>query len=147
MRIDTYVDIMNYFFIGLFLFSILMGIVAIWKRIKKKPLKYGWIIPFTMVYSIFALYNTFIAYIAYDDISDPNYSRYENWKLYNFILNDLKMLILWLFIGVIFSVIFSRKQYKISNCSKKSLNCHIVKILSIWLFIGIIFCFMFLVRL
>ncbi|MFG6369063.1 MAG: hypothetical protein K1W16_11675 [Lachnospiraceae bacterium] len=147
MRIDTYVNIMKYFFVGLFLLSILTGIVAIWKRIQKKPLKYEWISPLTMIYSIFGLCNTFLAYIAYDDISDPNYSRYENWGLHNFILNDLKMLILWLFISVIVFVIFSRKQCKISNRSENLFIRYIVKTLSIWLLIGIICCFMFLVKL
>ena len=41
MRIDTICGYNELFFIGLFLFSILMGIVAIWKRIKKKPLNMG----------------------------------------------------------------------------------------------------------
>ncbi len=78
MCIDIYVSIMEYFFSRLFLLFTFIGIIAIWRRMRKKPLKYGWVIPLIMVYSIFALYNIFIASIAYDDISDPNYSRYKS---------------------------------------------------------------------
>mgnify|MGYP007033928682 FL=1 len=143
MCIDIYVNIMEYFFSRLFLLFTFIGIIAIWRRMRKKPLKYGWVIPLIMVYSIFALYNIFIASIAYDDISDPNYSRYKSWELHDFILNDLKMLIVWLIIGVIFYFKFSRKQCLIRNHSDNPLNSYAVKILIIWLLISIIFYFVF----
>ena len=36
-------------------------------------------------------------YVAYDDISHPNYGRYENWGLNDFISHDIKTLIILLF--------------------------------------------------
>ncbi|GFI23581.1 hypothetical protein IMSAGC011_02370 [Lachnospiraceae bacterium] len=113
MEIEIYVNIILYLYIGLFLLSIFTGIIALWKRIRKKSLKYAWVIPYLILYSLFALFNTFIAYNSYDDCSNPNYSRYENWKLPNFILNDVKMLIIGLFFGGIFYFVFVRKKCNI----------------------------------
>lgn len=111
MNIETYGRVMGIIFIDLFIVSVLAGIIAIgYTIIKRKPLKYGWIIPCVIVYSVFALFNTFVPFIAYDDISDPNYSRYEDWELPDFILNDIKMLLIWVFIGILIYFRFSKKK-------------------------------------
>lgn len=112
MSIDTYTTVMTYFYVGLFLLSILIGIVAIWNRIQKKPFKFSWAIPCSIFYSIFAFTGTSTAYIAYDDIADPNYWIYKNWKLQDFVFNDIKMLIIWLCIGALVYWIFGRKERK-----------------------------------
>ena len=65
-----------------------------------------------MLYSIFAAVSTSTAYIAYDDLADPNYPKFKDWKLLDFVLNDIKMLALWLFIGVVLYLIFGRKECK-----------------------------------
>lgn len=115
MSIEAYTTIMTYFYVGLFLLSILTGIVAIWMRIRKKPLKFSWVIPCSILYSIFAFTGTATAYIAYDDIADPNYWLFKNWKLQDFIFNDIKMLIIWLFIGALVYWAFGRKERKRST--------------------------------
>lgn len=111
MNIETYGWIMCIIFTGLFAVSVLAGIIALgYNIVKRKPLKYGWIIPCVIVYSVFALFNTFVPSIAYDDISHPNYSRYEGWSLPDFILNDIKMLLLWVFIGIFLYFRFHKKE-------------------------------------
>lgn len=112
MSIETYATVMTRFYTGLFLLFILAGIVAIWKRIRKKPLKFSCLIPCSIFYSIFAFTGTATAYIAYDDIADPNYRIFKNWKLQDFVFNDIKMLIIWLFIGALVYWIFGRKERK-----------------------------------
>ena len=103
---------MTYFYVGLFLLSILTGIVAIWMRIRKKPLKFSWVIPCSILYSIFAFTGTATAYIAYDDIADPNYWIFKNWNLQDFVFNDIKMLIIWLFISALVYWVLGRKERK-----------------------------------
>lgn len=116
MSIEAYGRIMCIFYIGLFLVSVLVGIIAVgYTILRKKPLKYGWIIPCITVYSIFALCNTFVPSIAYDDVSHPNYSNYENWQHFNFILNDIKMLLIWLIIGILIYFVFRRKKVETSQ--------------------------------
>ena len=114
MSIETYADIMMKFYIGLFLLSVFAGVIAIWSKIRKKTLKYWWLIPCTIIYSIVAVFNIFIACIAYDDPADPNYRIYKNWELKDFILNDIKVLIIWLFIVVLLYLVLRRKEYKTS---------------------------------
>lgn len=101
MSIETYADIMMKLYMGLFLLSVLAGAAAILSKIKKKTLKYRWFIPCTMIYSIVAVFHVFIAFIAYDDPADPNYRIYENWELQDFILNDIKLLLIWLLLVVL----------------------------------------------
>lgn len=112
MSIETYADIMMKFYMGLFLLSVFAGVAAIWSKIRKKTLKYWWLIPCTILYSIVAVFNVFIASIAYDDPADPNYRIYQNWKLKDFILNDMKVLIIWLFIVGLLYLVLRRKEYK-----------------------------------
>lgn len=114
MNIETYADIMMKFYMGLFLFSVFAGAAAIWSKIRKKTFKYWRLIPCTILYSIVAVFNIFIAFIAYDDPADPNYRIYQNWKLPDFILNDIKVLIIWLFIVVLLYLVLRRKEYKTS---------------------------------
>lgn len=110
MSIETYTTIMIFSYTGLFLFSIIAGIVLIWDRIRKRTLRYFWTVPCVMYYSIFALFNTFVPAIAYDDLADPHYLIFQNWKLHDFILNDIKMLVEWLFIGLLLYLLFERAK-------------------------------------
>lgn len=115
MSIETYTTIITRFYIGLFLLLVFAGIAALCKKIRKKPLKCWWLIPYSMIYSIFALCNTFIAFIAYDDPADPNYRRYQNWELHDFVFNDMKTLMVWLLIGGSLYFLFERKHLKIKR--------------------------------
>lgn len=110
--IETYSAIMAYLYTGLFLLSVLAGLLAVWNRIRKRAFPYWWVVPYSAVYSIAALCNTFIAYLAYDDISHPNYERYANWKLHHFILNDVRMLAAGLLIGAGLFFLHKRKESK-----------------------------------
>lgn len=110
MNIETYTDIMIRLYIGLFLFSVFASFITIRSKIRKKTLKYWWLIPCTIPYSIVAVFNVFVASIAYDDHADPNYKIYQNWKLQDFILNDIKVLLIWLFIVVLLCLVIKRKS-------------------------------------
>lgn len=112
MSIEAYADTMIYFHMGLFLLLIIIGVVAIWNRIRGRAVKHGWIIPYAVCYSISAFYGTFTAFIAYDDPADPNYGIYEGWKLCDFVLNDIKRLLIWFVIGVLLYFAFERKECK-----------------------------------
>ena len=101
MSIVTYTLGIAWFYIGLFLLFVLAGIVEIWHRIRKGPLKHWWgITPCGILYSLSACVSTLSAGIAYNDISDPNYGRYGGWELTDFILHDVKTLAIWLLIGL-----------------------------------------------
>lgn len=112
MSIETYANTMMRLYIVLFLIAILVGVVAIWRGIRKKPLKRWWMIPYSLFYSIFASYSVFIPYIAYDDPADPNYRIFKNWRLHNFVLNDIKIFAVWLLVGVLLCFISARKGCK-----------------------------------
>lgn len=114
MSIETYADIMMKFYMGLFLLSVFAGAAAIWSKIRKKTLKYWWLIPCTILYSIVAVFNVFTAYIAYDDPADHNYRIYRNWELKDFILNDIKVLLIWVFIVAALYLVLRRKECKTS---------------------------------
>lgn len=79
-----------------------------------KPFKYWWIIPYSLLYLLSAQMLTFTAYIAYDDPADPNYMHYKDWELKDFILSDIKRLVIWLFIGVILFLILKKGTKKIN---------------------------------
>ena len=99
---------MSYFYIGLFFLSVLAGFVMIWRKIRKKDIKLGWIVPYTIFYSVFSLFAVFAASIAYDDPADPNYARYQGWTLRDFVFRDLRALLIWLLIGALLYLIFER---------------------------------------
>ena len=44
----------------------------------------------------------------YDDPTEPGYTTFKNWRLYDFILNDIRMLIIWLFIGALLYIVVKR---------------------------------------
>ncbi len=113
MSIDTYAYVMIYIFIGLLLLSVLAGMAAIVMKIRKKTVKCWWIIPCTIMYSFVAVYNLFIPYIAYDDPADPNYRTFKNWGLRDFMLNDCKMLIIFLLAILLLYFVRKRKGYSI----------------------------------
>ena len=99
----------------------------------KKPFRY-WrgIIPCAALYSISALFSTSVAYIAYDDIADPNYERYAGWTLREFVLHDIKTFMIWLFIGVLFYLAWKRKwTEKLVTAGCVLLGCVIVSVLLI----------------
>ena len=133
-----YVTSVIYLYMGLFLLAVVMGIVAIWRRIRKKTLKCWWIIPCSMLYLIFTTFNTFSAYIAYDDPADPNYSIYKDWGLHDFILNDIKMLAIWVFIGALLFLVFERKK---GNKSIKAICSALLIFLAVLLVVVIMLSF------
>lgn len=138
MNIETYISNILFLYTGLFLLSIFIGLVGIGIRIWKKTLKYWWIIPYSMLYLFSAIFSTFIASMAYDDLADPNYWRYENWELCDFVLNDIKRLIIWLFIGVLLYLVFEREGYKKSikeRCTALLISLTIMLVTIIVLFI------------
>lgn len=112
MSIETYANTMIYFFLALFLLSVLADVIVILSIIRKRPLKYWRIMVWSTLYALFAMYNTSIAYIAYDDPSDPNFWRYENWNLHDFVVSDIKMLIFWLFLGALIYLISEKANGK-----------------------------------
>lgn len=110
MSIEIYASMMMKLFAGVFLLSVLAGVTAVVSRIRKRTVKYWWLIPCAMVYSVVAVFNTFIASIAYDDPADPNYSIYKGWELRDFILNDLKVFAIGLFLVALLYLILRRKN-------------------------------------
>ena len=111
MSIETYTTNMVFFYLGLLFLFVLAGIIVlIWSGIRKKTLKCRWIIPYSILYLVYALFSASTAGIAYDDIADPNYWRYEGWKLYDFVLNDVRKIAIWLLIGVLLYFVFERKE-------------------------------------
>lgn len=112
MSIETYANTMIYFFLALFLLSVLADVIVILSIIRKRPLKYWRIMVWSALYALFAMFNTSIAYIAYDDPSDPNFWRYENWNLHDFVVSDIKMLIFWLFLGALIYLISEKANGK-----------------------------------
>ena len=114
---DDYMDIKTYmaniicFYLGLLLLFVLAGIIIlILSVIRKKAIKCWWIIPYSILYLIYALLSAAIAGIAYDDIADPNYWRYEGWKLHDFVLNDVRKIAIWLLLGALLYFVFERKE-------------------------------------
>lgn len=113
MNIDIYACVMTFFYMGLFILSFLTGIVCLWKRIRQqKSIRHGVVIPCLIYYSFVAGYNLFIPYIAYDDRADPNYWKYKGWEFRDFLFNDIRMLLIWLFIGALVDFIVERKKYR-----------------------------------
>ena len=114
MSINIYCVGIICFYIGLTLLFLCIGIVGIWNQIHQNPFKYWWIIPYSLLYLLSAQMLTFTAYIAYDDPADPNYMHYKDWELKDFILSDIKRLVIWLFIGVILFLILKKGTKKIN---------------------------------
>lgn len=112
MSIETYTDGIMFLHLGLFICLVIAGIAVIWRKICGKKTKCWWLIPCAMYYSVFVVIGTFMASMAYDDPADPNFARYGNWELRNFILNDMGRLIVWLCIGLLFYLAFERKDGK-----------------------------------
>lgn len=101
MSIDSYTTAICFFYLGLFFFFVLAGIVDICHRVRKGPLKHWWgITPCGILYAFFACVSTLSADTAYDDIADPNYARYGGWELSDFIFHDIRTLVIWVLIGL-----------------------------------------------
>lgn len=109
MQIETYAFMMSYFYLGMFFFSGLLGVIALWKKVKKKSFRHGWVIPWMIGYFLIAMYHVFIPYMAYDDPSDPNYKWYEGWGLRDFVFHDLKLLVTGLLVGALLCFIRKRR--------------------------------------
>lgn len=100
MNIETYVGKIVGFYMVLFLFTILLGIVEICNRIRKNKVIWAGFFPCSLLYSIIGIFSTFSAYLAYDDITDPSYGSYKDWVLQDFILQGIRTFLIWLSIGV-----------------------------------------------
>ncbi len=109
MRIETYTTAVFRFDLFLFLLLIFVGIWMLWRRLQKKPVRYWWAVPYSMVCLIFAIFSTAIAAIAYDDPSDPNYRIYAGWELWDFVLQDIKTLAVWALLGALLCFVFGRR--------------------------------------
>ena len=57
MSIETYANTMIYFFLALFLLSVLADVIVILSIIRKKPLKYWRIMVWSTLYALFAMFN------------------------------------------------------------------------------------------
>lgn len=119
MSIERYTTVIIYLYMGLFLLFLLIGVMEIWNSIRKKTSKY-WrgMIPCSILYLISAILSTFAASIAYNDPADPNYTRYGGWELRDFILHDIRTLIVWLVIGMLFYLAAKRPSVKRSTKPK-----------------------------
>lgn len=145
MSIETYTDSIMFLHIGIFICLVFTGIVMAWRKLCGREVKQWWIIPCIMYYCTCAVFGTLMAFMAYDDPADPNFSRYGNWKLHNFILNDLARLIIWSAIGLLFYLAFERKDCK---RAVKIIGTQVMVVLTalfimlmvmiIWSFIGIL---------
>lgn len=101
MNIETYARFVSKLYIGIFVSTTLMCIVEIWNRLRnQKATLWAGIFPCSFLYSISALLSTLFGFIAYDDLSNPNYARYENWALHDFVLQDIRTFLIWLSIGI-----------------------------------------------
>ena len=134
MSIEEYTRIVFYFYLGIFLFSVLIGFIEILRRLWKKTSKF-WlgIVPCAIFYSFSAALSTFSASIAYDDIADPNYMKYKDWGLTDFILHDIKTFFIWLFISILLYFVFGRES------TKKSIKKAFAVILGVLIILFVLF--------
>lgn len=101
MSIETYTLVMLRLYMGLFFLLLLTGAAQIWNIVRKKKAKIpGGVLSCTFLWLISAIVGTTAAASAYRDPSNPNYARYENWGLQDYILHDVKTFLFWLVIGV-----------------------------------------------
>lgn len=100
MTIETYTAKIAGFYMLLFLFTSLLGIVEICNRIRKNKVIWAGFFPCSFLYSIFGFFSILTAYMAYDDVADPNYWRYQDWTLQDFILQGIRTFLIWLSIGI-----------------------------------------------
>ena len=111
MSIDFYCIGIIYFYNGLRVLLLCIGAVGLWYKIRKRPFKFDWLmpyIPYSILYLISSPIFTFTAYMAYDDMADPNYHIYKDWGLADFILSDIKRFIIWLCIGAVLFFIMKK---------------------------------------
>lgn len=109
MSIETYTTAVFRLELFAFLLLIPVGLWMLWKKLQKKPVRYWWAIPYSMIFLIFSIFSTAVAAIAYDDPADPNYRIYEGWELKDFILQDIKTLAVWALLGAVLCFMFGRK--------------------------------------
>ncbi len=101
MSIETYATIVVDFYLIAFLALALTGVARLWMGIRRKSFGRWWRIPYAMLYSLFAAFSTFIPFIAYNDLADPNYVRYKGWELNDFLIHDGKVLAIGLTVGIL----------------------------------------------
>lgn len=141
VSIETYTSSVMFLLLGLFLVSVLIWPIVIYKRIKnkEKTVKFDWIVPYLIIYSVFAQINVISAAISYDDIASPGYQKYANWKLHQFIFNDIRLLLIFLLSGVLFNFIFNRVGKKeLKTIFMVMLNCFAVCIILFIIFLFIL---------
>lgn len=109
MSIETYTTAVFPLYLFAFLLLIPVGIWMLWRKLRKKPVRYWWAVPYSMVCLVFAIFSTAIAAIAYDDPADPNYRIYEGWELKDFVLQDIKTLAVCALLGAVLCFVFGRK--------------------------------------
>ena len=143
MDIKTYMANIICFYLGLLLFFVLAGIIVlIWSGIRKKALKCWWIIPYSILYLNYALLSAAIAGIAYDDFADPNYWRYEGWRLRDFVLNDVRKIAIWLLIGALLYFVFeSKKSNKVIKTGGKILLIILAILMAVMIALSIVVSF------
>lgn len=111
MSIELYCMGTLYLCMGLAVFLLCFGAVGLWFKIRKKPFKFQWLIPYipySLLYLVLSPCFTFTAFIAYDDLADPNYYHYKDWELVDFILYDIKRFIIWLCIGAVLFLLIKK---------------------------------------
>lgn len=110
MNIDTYERIMGWFYLGLMLLALLAVLVVIVLRILRRPFRYDWLAPYVVLYSTCAGMGMLSALLAYDDVASPNYHMYKDWQMHHFVLNDIRMLMVWAAVGVVLDSLFRRRR-------------------------------------
>lgn len=110
MSIERYTLFMACFHGGLFFFLIVAGVVEFFIRIRKRTLKFWWVTPCAISYSQWATVITTAVYMVLDDVSHPDYWKYKDWGLWDFVFLHIKILIIWLLIGALFYFLFEKSH-------------------------------------
>lgn len=106
MNIDTYGSMMSWLYLGLMSLALLAVILVTVLRVLRRPLRHDWLAPYTVLYSVCACMGMITALLAYDDVASPNYHMYKDWQLHHFVLNDIRMLVVWAALGVVLGALF-----------------------------------------
>lgn len=110
MSIERYTLFMACFHGGLFFFLIVVGVVEFFIRIRKRILKFWWVTPCAISYSQWTTMLTLKVYMVHDDVSHPDYWKYMDWRLRDFVFLNIKILIIWLLIGALLYFLFEKSH-------------------------------------
>ncbi|MBQ9990627.1 MAG: hypothetical protein IJP31_06775 [Lachnospiraceae bacterium] len=94
----------------LLLAAFVAPIVGIAYCLYKKSLQKWWIFALITGFSGFEGMRHGMIGIAYDDISDPNYGTYGGWTLTDFIVSDIRHLLVWAVIAFICYLGFEKRK-------------------------------------